>query len=92
MRALDVIVDATGDADGVEVSVELCPEGRVYGVDISATAGATLFLQDSEMSVGLIDDRIHFDLPGLRWPAFARFFAAAGSVARLRIIYGNCKP
>lgn len=93
LRALTLTVDATAEAGDVTEKVELGPEARVYCVDIHASAGAVLLLQDSELEVHVGETGTQrWTLPGLRFPAFARFIARAGSDAHLRIVYGNCGP
>lgn len=93
LRALTLTVDATAEVADVVEKVELGPEALVYSVDIRATAGAELRWQDSELIVPVGETATQtWTVPGLRWPAFARFIARAGSSATLRVVYGNCGP
>lgn len=93
VRALTLTVDATAEVADVTEKVELGPEALVYCVDIHATAGAVLKWQDSELEVHTGETGTQrWTLPGLRWPAFARFITRAGSNAHLRVVYGNCGP
>lgn len=97
LRVLTVRADATRAAEEAVVDVELCPDARVYGIDLrlisgEATPEAELRLQDSTLVARSTTLPVRFDLPGIHWPAFAKLVASAGAVAELHVAYGNCDP
>lgn len=85
--------------------VQLCPGARVYSytlvvkhpgneAGVVPETGASLLLQDSQLDVCMLDCKtvsLSADLPGLKWPSFARLRVTAGGRACLTLIYGNCK-
>lgn len=83
-------------------NVSLCPGARVYSYCICAVVidsetpwppevpVAVLHLQDSSILVFNECCGPCVNLPGLKWPAYAKFEVAPGVRASLTLTYGNC--
>lgn len=102
LRGLTVAKSGIGAASPQEAEVDLCQGARVYSFTLEGFAAAviplgeliaTLKLQDSEfdlVSDGTAKARLHADLPGLAFPAFARLIVQRDRFAVLHLSYGDC--
>lgn len=89
-----------GDPNGKSQQVELPPNARVYYISLTCDTDsevAVLYLQDTAIVAGgpkiadsLPPNPFSAPLPGLIWPAEARFEVGPNVSGALRLIYGEC--
>lgn len=99
LRVLTLVADGSAGTP-FSRQVELPPNARVYFISLTCdTDGgvAVLYLQDNALVAGgpkiassLPPNPFNAPLPGLVWPAEARFSVDANIDGALRLVYGEC--